>query len=60
VSGTGKILPHIRLFNFANLTEEDAKVVLLRPRHKLVSAPNAIKENDWSGWIKEKHLFTFK
>lgn len=36
---------------------EEAPVEVLKPGHPLLSAPNAITEADWNGWIQERGLY---
>jgi LmbE family N-acetylglucosaminyl deacetylase len=39
------------------VTVEDAPITVLAPEHPLFTTPNAIGEEDWSGWIQERGLY---
>ena len=39
------------------VTRHDAPVTILHPDHPLFTAPNAIEELDWEGWIQERGLY---
>lgn len=39
------------------VTEEDAKVELLAPEHKLLNYPNKIIQADFEGWVQERGLY---
>ncbi|MCL4691395.1 MAG: PIG-L family deacetylase [Candidatus Hydrogenedentes bacterium] len=39
------------------VTVEAAPVTLLAPEHPLFRTPNAIVDEDWSGWIQERGLY---
>lgn len=39
------------------VTEEDAKVTLLNPEHRLLTHPNKITEEDFKGWVQERGLY---
>lgn len=39
------------------VTEEDAKVTLLKPDHILLNYPNKITEKDFEGWIQERSVY---
>ena len=41
----------------ARVTEEDAKVTVADPRHKVLSWPNTITDADWSDWVQERALY---
>jgi len=41
----------------ARVTEENAKVQLLKPSHPLFTTPNRILSSDWEGWIQERGLY---
>ena len=38
-------------------TEEDTRVSILNPNHRLFNYPNKITENDFSGWIQERGIY---
>ena len=39
------------------VTREDAPVKLLVPGHPVFTTPNAIRPEDWDGWIQERGLY---
>jgi hypothetical protein len=39
------------------VTREDAAVKLLVPEHPVFATPNAIRPEDWDGWIQERGLY---
>ncbi|MBL7719805.1 MAG: PIG-L family deacetylase [Flavipsychrobacter sp.] len=39
------------------VTEEDAKVTLLNPEHRLLTYPNKITDDDFKGWVQERGLY---
>ena len=39
------------------VTEEDAPITLLQPRHPLMTFPNQITQKDFAGWIQERGLY---
>jgi hypothetical protein len=39
------------------VTQENAPVTPLLPRHILLTTPNAIAQNDWSGWLQERNIY---
>lgn len=39
------------------VTEEDASVTFLQPRHPLLNFPNKITQKDFEGWIQERGLY---
>jgi LmbE family N-acetylglucosaminyl deacetylase len=39
------------------VTEEDAPVRILLPRHPLLNTPNAIGSADWDGWVQERSIY---
>ncbi len=41
----------------ARVTEEDAKVTVLDPKHKLLNWPNKIGDADWSDWVQERAVY---
>lgn len=41
----------------ARVTEENAKVQLLKPSHPLFTTSNRILSSDWEGWIQERGLY---
>jgi LmbE family N-acetylglucosaminyl deacetylase len=39
------------------VTEEDAPVTMLEPRHSLLNTPNQIQPSDFDGWAQERGLY---
>ncbi len=39
------------------VTEEDAAVTITLPEHRLMTYPNRITEQDFSGWVQERGLY---
>lgn len=39
------------------VTEEDAEVRFLQPNHKILTSPNKITSNDFTGWVQEQGLY---
>ena len=39
------------------VTEENAKVTFLAPKHEVLNYPNKITENDFKGWVQEQGLY---
>ncbi len=39
------------------VTEEDAKVTYLEPKHQLLTSPNKIEETDFDNWVQERGLY---
>jgi LmbE family N-acetylglucosaminyl deacetylase len=46
-------MPHDRV------TNEDAPVKILAPDHVLFNLPNTVREEDFSGWVRERGLYFF-
>ena len=41
------------------VTDENAEVRLLQPKHPVFNTPNAIGRADWTGWVQERGLYFF-
>lgn len=39
------------------ITEEDANLKMLDPKHAVFASPNAISEKDFEGWVQERGLY---
>lgn len=39
------------------VTEEDAEVTFLAPKHPIMNTPNKIEKNDFDGWVQERGLY---
>ena len=44
----------------ARVSEEDAKVTILKPDHPAFNFPNKITEKDFENWVQERNLYAFK
>ncbi len=54
---TQQIAPFSLKISRERVTEENAKVRFLEPKHKLLSSPNKITEADFEGWVQERGLY---
>ena len=43
--------------NDARVTDEDAAITLLEPKHPAFNSPNKITAADWSGWVQERGAY---
>jgi hypothetical protein len=41
------------------VTDENATVKILVPRHPVFSFPNTITDSDFDGWVQERNLYSF-
>ena len=41
----------------ARITDENAKITLLKPDHPAFNFPNKITDTDFSGWIQERSIY---
>jgi len=39
------------------VTEEDAEVTFLKPKHQVLNSPNKITKQDFDGWVQERGLY---
>ena len=39
------------------VTDENATVTMLEPKHAIVNAPNKLGEHDFAGWVQERGLY---
>jgi len=46
--------PYTMSRNPEEVSEEDAKVTILRPDHPLMTSPNRISEKDFDGWFEQR------
>jgi len=54
---TTKIGPYPFTLSSKRVTEEQAEVVFLAPRSKLLTYPNKITQSDFIGWLQERGLY---
>jgi hypothetical protein len=50
-------LPFTMTRPIGRVTDENAAVRILEPRHPIFSTPNRIGESDWAGWVQERGLY---
>ncbi|NNE65569.1 MAG: PIG-L family deacetylase [Pyrinomonadaceae bacterium] len=53
------LAPYPIRFN-ARVSEEDAKVTILKPGHPVFNFPNKITQKDFEGWVQERNLYAFR
>jgi hypothetical protein len=51
------IAPFPLVISRDRVTEEDARVTLLKPSHPVLSFPNNLTEKDFEGWVQERGLY---
>jgi len=51
------IAPFPLVISRDRVTEEDARVTLLKPSHPVLSFPNSLTEKDFEGWVQERGLY---
>ncbi|MHA3787940.1 PIG-L family deacetylase [Flavobacterium hauense] len=54
---TRDIAPYPLRISRDRVTEEDARVTFLDPKHKVLNYPNKITEKDFTGWVQEQGLY---
>jgi LmbE family N-acetylglucosaminyl deacetylase len=52
-----KTSPYPIFISSERVTEEDAKVTVLKPDNPFFNAPNKINEHDWDGWVQERSIY---
>jgi LmbE family N-acetylglucosaminyl deacetylase len=52
-----QLAPYPIILDDDRVTEENAPVKFLQPRHPLLNFPNRITQSDFSGWIQERGLY---
>jgi LmbE family N-acetylglucosaminyl deacetylase len=55
--GRPQLAPLPILVGNERVTEEDAPVMFLQPRHPILNFPNKITQKDFAGWIQERGLY---
>ena len=51
------IAPYALVVGRDRVTEEDAAIRFLAPRHPALTTPNAITSTDFDGWVQERGLY---
>ena len=54
---TDKMGPYPFKISRDRVSEEDAKVSFVDPKHGLLNEPNKIKKEDFDGWVQERGLY---
>lgn len=52
-----QLAPYPILLGNERVTEEDAPVTFLQPRHPLLNFPNKITQTDFANWVQERGLY---
>jgi len=52
-----QLAPYPIIIGDERVTEEDAPVTFLQPRHPLLNFPNRITQKDFANWIQERGLY---
>lgn len=52
-----KMSPYPFTISRNRVTEEDAKVSFLAPKHAVLNYPNKITEKDFDGWVQERSVY---
>jgi LmbE family N-acetylglucosaminyl deacetylase len=52
-----QLAPYPIIIGDERVTEEDAPVMLLQPRHPLLNFPNRITQQDFANWVQERGLY---
>jgi LmbE family N-acetylglucosaminyl deacetylase len=52
-----QLAPYPIIIGDERVTEEDASVIFLQPRHPLLNFPNRITQKDFANWIQERGLY---
>jgi LmbE family N-acetylglucosaminyl deacetylase len=55
--GRPQLAPYPIIIGDDRVTEEDAPVVFLQPRHPLLNFPNRITQKDFANWVQERGLY---
>ncbi len=54
---TPNVAPYPMKISRDRVTEEDAEVKFITPKHKVLYHPNKIEEIDFKGWVQERGLY---
>jgi LmbE family N-acetylglucosaminyl deacetylase len=55
--GRPQLAPYPITISDERVTEEDAPVLFLQPRHPLLNFPNRITQKDFANWVQERGLY---
>lgn len=56
-NGKGDFAPYPINITSQRVTEEDAVVKILKPKHNYFNIPNKITEKDWEDWVQERNIY---
>lgn len=52
-----QLAPYPIILGDERVTEEDAPITFLQPKHPLLNFPNKITQKDFAGWVQERGLY---
>ena len=55
--GRPQLAPYPIILDDSRVTEEDAPVLFLQPKHPLLNFPNRITQKDFLNWVQERGLY---
>ena len=55
--GRPQLAPYPIIVGDERVTEEDAPVIFLQPKHPLLNFPNKITQKDFANWVQERGLY---
>ena len=55
--GRPQLAPYPIILGDERVTEEDAPVLFLQPKHPLLNFPNKITQKDFANWVQERGLY---
>jgi LmbE family N-acetylglucosaminyl deacetylase len=55
--GRPQLAPYPIIVGDERVTEEDAPVIFLQPKHPLLNFPNRITQKDFANWVQERGLY---
>ena len=55
--GRPQLAPYPIILDDSRVTEEDAPVLFLQPKHPLLNFPNRITQKDFQNWVQERGLY---
>lgn len=55
--GKEKFAPYPMKLSRDRVTEENAEVRILKPKHEVLNTPNKITAKDFTGWVQERGLY---
>jgi len=56
-SGRPQLAPYRIILGDERVTQEDAPVLFLQPKHPLLNFPNRITQKDFANWVQERGLY---